>query len=134
MRGAIGRAGVLLAVESFVKDLDRDVSLAGESALGADRGACTSAGFHRFRSLKGHPMPSVAPPIRENFMSILGRCVRALSLSDSHRVAWGVVSSWGVEYRAALRKGRASDFDAALRARDRDAALEGNPSKRSRAR
>ena len=48
MRGAIRRACASLAAESFVKDLDRDASLADGSALGADRVACASAWPQRF--------------------------------------------------------------------------------------
>ena len=61
VRGASGRACALLAVETFVKDLDWDMSLADESALPADRGACASAGFHRFCTLKENLVLSVAP-------------------------------------------------------------------------
>ena len=82
MRGAIERACSLLSVESFVKDPDLDVSLADVSALGADRVACPSAWFRGFRTLKEHLAPSAALPIRGNFMSVLGRRVRALSFSD----------------------------------------------------
>ena len=38
-----------------------------------------------------------------------------------------VVLSWGVACRAALRKDLASNYGAALCARDRDAAVRGNP-------
>ena len=88
----------VLAVESFVKYLDREVSLADGGALRADRGACTSARFHRFCFLKEHLAPSVVLPIRWNFMSILGRRVRAPPLSDSQK---GVFLCGGEEYRAA---------------------------------
>ena len=73
MRGAICRACALLAVVAFVKDLERDASLADGSALGANRGACTSARFHRFCALKGRLVRSVALPIRGSSMGILGR-------------------------------------------------------------
>ena len=59
MRGAIGRACRLLAVESFVQDLDLEAFLADESGLGADRVACTTACFHRCSTLQGRFLPSV---------------------------------------------------------------------------
>ena len=70
MGGAIGRACALLAVESFVQDLDRVVSLAGECAVGSDRTTCTNARFHRFCIPKEHLAPSVTIPIRGSFVSI----------------------------------------------------------------
>ena len=120
MRGAIGRAGNLLAVESFVQDADRYVSLADECALGSDRATCANARFQRFCVLS----------IWGNFMNILGRRVCALPLSDAQQ---RVVLSRGADFRAALRRGRATDSQTSLRARDRDAALGHKLFKMSRA-
>ena len=80
-------------------------------------------------SLEERLAPSVVPPIRADFMSILARRLRALELPDTQK---RVVLSSGVECRAALRKDLASDFRTAVCARDRDAAVRGNPSKRPR--
>ena len=84
MREAIRRAYALLAVESFIQDLDREVPLADGCALGLDRKTCTIAWFHRFCTLKERLVSSVVLPRRGNFLRILGRRVRALSLSDAH--------------------------------------------------
>ena len=131
MRGAIGRACGLLTVGSFVQDLDREASLAAKCALGPDRKTCANAWFRQFCSLKGHLAPSVVLPTRASVLSILGRPVRPLSLCGAQlRVA----VSRGVDFRAALRTGRSTDFQATVRARDRDTSLEHSPSKMPRTR
>ena len=129
IRGTIGRACALLAVEAFVTDLDRDASLAVEIAQDADRGACTSAWFRWYCTFKEPLAPVVALPIRGNFMSILRRRVRTLLSPDTQK---RVVLWRGAECRAALRGDRVPDFRAAARARDRDGAVEDIPSRQFR--
>ena len=63
-----------------------------------DRAARANVWFHGLCAHKEHPLPSVVLSIWGNFMSILGRRVRTLSLSDSQQ---RVALSWAVEYRAA---------------------------------
>ena len=95
MRGTVGRACALLAVESFGRDPDREAFLADECALGSDRRTCASAGFRSFCILKEHLAPPVVLPIRGNFLRFLGRRVRALSLTDAQQ---RVVPPWGADF------------------------------------
>ena len=130
IRGAIGLACALLAVETCVRDLYWNAPLADGCVLGSDRAACTNACFPRFSSLEDHLAPSVALPIRGNFISFPRRRVRAPGLSDTQQ---RVILLRGVDHRAALREARTSDSEAAVRARDRDATLGDGSSKMSRA-
>ena len=82
MRSAISRVFAFRGWESFVKDLDHDVSLADELEVRVEQGACSRAWFHRFCSLTEYLAPSAVLPIRENLAGILG-----------HRE--GVFLSWG---------------------------------------
>ena len=119
----------MLAVESFVQDLDREVSSADECAVGSNRMACAAAWFHLLCILEGNLASSAAFPIRGNFLSVLRRLVRALSLSDAQQ---RVVLSWGADSRAALCGKLATGFKTAARARDRDATLENTSAKMPR--
>lgn len=115
MRAALERPRAFLSVEASLKDLDRGASLADESVLGGDDGACANVWFHRFCAFEEPLTPSAASPVRANFMSLSGRRARALALSGIQKV---VLSR--------------SDLRTAVRARERDAAVECGPSKQPR--
>ena len=77
MRGPLD--GALLSVEESVKEPVLEVTFDGDGGVGLPRG--------QFARTWVHIAPGVAQRLRPNFVSVMGRSVRALGLSDMQEMA-----------------------------------------------
>ena len=121
MRSTITGACALLDVQAFVVDVDDGSCVDGEEAVGADRGTAVRAWFRRFCAFKKFLTPSIAIPVRGNFLGILGRRVRRLGSSGAQK---RVLLFWGTDFRAALNVYRNAEQEVLVHARDGDEAVD----------
>ena len=127
MRPAINKACTLLDVQACVVDLDDDSCVDGEAAVVSYGGAAVRALFRRFCALKEKLTPSIAHPIRYNFLGILGRRVRRLEMSDTQERSF---LPRGTYFRAALKVQENANPEVLVQARDRGEAANSQKNKK----
>ena len=127
MRSAIDKASTLSGAQSPVVDLGDDSCVDNEEAVGSDKGAAVRFWPRRFCALKEYLTPSIAVPIRDNFLGILGRRVRRLEMSDTQERSF---LPRGTYFRAALKVQENANPEVLVQARDRGEAANSQKNKK----
>ena len=71
-----------MSAEAFIEDLYRGVAFGDDGEMGVSRRRYVRLRFRKFRSLRSLFEPSVAQPLRPNFMRVLRCSACGSGLSD----------------------------------------------------
>ena len=106
LRAAVVRAGPRLETVEFLKGLELESAPVSEGEFGLSRWRYARCWSHRVSSARSMLTPELVAPLNANFLSLMRRRVRVLSLSDAQR---RIVLKRGYGYKAALRRAQTAD-------------------------